>query len=306
MFERFTTNARRIVVRAQAQAKRLRHDTIDTDHVLMGLALEVQSTGGRCLAGHGLGVEAMERVSVALRPSGDAEPKGHVPFTGGAKKALENSLREALDLKRNYIGTEHLLLGLLHDRGCTAVRILAALGADPDALRRTALDASETNTPSRDGENVLVHLGDTVRAAVGLARSEAVAHRHAEIGTEHLLLGLLHTGQDRDDAVRLLLEHGVTLPLVLRRVDELVGRGRAEAPAEGRGLPFTPHAGYAMTLSQRERLTRAQHEVTAAHVLTGILRVPESTGARILAETGLDADTARQRLFGAAPEPTGP
>jgi ATP-dependent Clp protease ATP-binding subunit ClpA len=118
MFERFTEGARQGVVMAQEEARRLKHDRIGRGHLLLGIMREEDGVGSRVLLSLGLTIEQVRAVFVALvpvGPRGDEEMRGQIPFTPGAKRALEFSLREALAMGHGYIGTEHTLLGLLQE-----------------------------------------------------------------------------------------------------------------------------------------------------------------------------------------------
>ena len=113
MFERFTDRARRVVVLSQEEARRLKHNYIGTEHILLGLLAEGEGLACRALTGLGMSLEAARQEVAELVPPGSAELTSHIPFTPRAKKTLELSLREALQLQHDYIGTEHLLLGIL-------------------------------------------------------------------------------------------------------------------------------------------------------------------------------------------------
>ncbi|WP_285780655.1 Clp protease N-terminal domain-containing protein, partial [Microtetraspora sp. NBRC 13810] len=115
MFERFTDRARRVVVLAQEEARLLGHDRIGTEHFLLGLVGEGEGVAAQAVLGPGVDLAAVRREVEELTGRGRAAPSGHVPFTPRAKKVLELSLREALQLGHNYIGTEHILLGLIRE-----------------------------------------------------------------------------------------------------------------------------------------------------------------------------------------------
>ncbi len=126
MFERFTDRARRSVVLAQEEARLLNHDYIGTEHLLLGLIHENEGIAAKALTARGLNLDDA-RIAVEHRVGvGTAAPKGHIPFTPRAKKVLELSLRQALQLGHNYIGTEHVLLGLLREAEGVAAQILMA------------------------------------------------------------------------------------------------------------------------------------------------------------------------------------
>jgi ATP-dependent Clp protease ATP-binding subunit ClpC len=128
VFERFSDSARRVVVLAQNEAHELGHDYIGTEHLLLGLLHDEDGAACRVLRRLQITPDAVrEKIGAHVRPGG-ATMQGHVPFSRPAKKALEMSLREALQLGHNYIGSGHLLLGLIREEGGTGARVLAELG----------------------------------------------------------------------------------------------------------------------------------------------------------------------------------
>jgi ATP-dependent Clp protease ATP-binding subunit ClpA len=140
MFERFTGRARHVVVLSQEEARLLNHNYIGTEHILLGLLGEPESVGGQVLAGFGFTIEGAREEVAAMVGRGKKAPAGHIPFTPRAKKTLELSLREALALKHKYIGTEHVLLGLIREGEGVAVQIMRE-HADPAEIRTAVLEA---------------------------------------------------------------------------------------------------------------------------------------------------------------------
>jgi Clp amino terminal domain, pathogenicity island component len=151
MFERFTDRARRVVVLAQEEARLLNHDYIGTEHILLGLAHEGQGIAARALESLGISLEAVRAEVETTVGRGKRPPGGHIPFTPRAKKVLELSLREALDLGHNYIGTEHVLLGLIREGQGVAAQVLVKLGADLDRARQQVVKqlASDVGGPDQ-------------------------------------------------------------------------------------------------------------------------------------------------------------
>ena len=143
MFERFTDRARRVAVLAQEEARMLRHDYIGTEHILLGLIREGEGVAARALESLGISLEAVRQQVEGITGQGQQAPSGHIPFTPRAKKVLELSLREALQLGHNYIGTEHILLGLIGEDegegGGVAAQVLVKLGADPGRVRQQVI-----------------------------------------------------------------------------------------------------------------------------------------------------------------------
>ena len=139
MFERFTDRARRVVVLAQEEARMLRHNYIGTEHVLLGLIHEGEGVAALTLESLGISLEAVRQQVEQIIGEGQAAPTGHIPFTPRAKKVLELSLRESLQLDANYIGTEHILLGLIREGEGVAAQVLQKLGADLHRVRQTVI-----------------------------------------------------------------------------------------------------------------------------------------------------------------------
>lgn len=139
MFERFTDRARRVVVLAQENARLLGHDYLGTEHVLIGLAQEGEGVAAQVLAQLGFKVDDLKALVLAEVPAG-APPVGHIPFTPECKKAIELSLREALQLGHNYIGTEHVLLGLLREGEGLAARLIIEHGIGLNDVRRAVIN----------------------------------------------------------------------------------------------------------------------------------------------------------------------
>jgi len=135
MFERFTDRARRVVVLAQEEARLLNHDHIGTEHILLGLIHEGEGVAYLALTELGISLDAVRAQVEAEIGQGSEAPGGHIPFTPRAKKVLELSLREALQLGHNYIGTEHILLGLIREGEGVAAQVLVGLGAGLDRVR---------------------------------------------------------------------------------------------------------------------------------------------------------------------------
>src|SRR5262250_1900156 len=139
MFERFTDRARRVVVLAQEEARMLNHNYIGTEHILLGLIHEGEGVAAKALESLGISLEAVRAQVEEIIGHGGQAPSGHIPFTPRAKKVLELSLREALQLGHNYIGTEHILLGLIREGEGVAAQVLQKLGADLSRVRQQVI-----------------------------------------------------------------------------------------------------------------------------------------------------------------------
>jgi ATP-dependent Clp protease ATP-binding subunit ClpC len=139
MFERFTDRARRVVVLAQEEAVGLQHNYIGTEHLLLGLIREREGVAAKALEALGISLEAVRSEVEEIIGQGQSAPTGQIPFTPRAKKVLELSLREALQLSHSYIGTEHILLGLIREGEGVAAQVLVKLGADLPRVRQQVI-----------------------------------------------------------------------------------------------------------------------------------------------------------------------
>ena len=155
MFERLTDRARSVVVLAMEEARMLNHDYIGTEHILLGLIREGEGVAAKALESLGISLEAVRRQVEDIIGQGQAAPTGHIPFTSRAKKVLELSLREALQLGHNYIGTEHILLGLVREGEGVAAQVLQKLGADLDRVRQQVIQLLSGYTGGKESVPLL-------------------------------------------------------------------------------------------------------------------------------------------------------
>jgi ATP-dependent Clp protease ATP-binding subunit ClpC len=153
MFERFTDRARRVVVLAQEEARLLNHGYIGTEHLLLGLIHEGDGVAARALESLGISLTTVRQQVEAIIGRGQQAPPGHIPFTARAKKVLELSLREAGQLGHDYIGTEHILLGLVREGEGVAAQVLVRLGADLNRVRQQVIQ--------------LLHGGQAAKGTIG-------------------------------------------------------------------------------------------------------------------------------------------
>ena len=151
MFERFTDRARRVVVLAQEEARLLNHNYIGTEHILLGLIHEGEGVAAKALESLGISLEAVRAQVEEIIGHGGSAPSGHIPFTPRAKKVLELSLREALQLGHNYIGTEHILLGLIREGEGVAAQVLVKLGADLSRVRQQVIQLLSGYAGQKEG-----------------------------------------------------------------------------------------------------------------------------------------------------------
>ena len=161
MFERFTDRARRVIVLAQEEARALQHNYIGTEHLLLGLIREGEGVAAKALASKGVELDATRKQVEEMIGKGNAAPNGHIPFTPHAKQVLEFSLREALQLGHSYIGTEHILLGLIREGEVVGTQVLIKMDVDLGELRSATIDMIRGNsgTGTGDGKGDLANAG---------------------------------------------------------------------------------------------------------------------------------------------------
>ena len=207
VFERFTDRARGVVVLAQEEARLLNHNYIGTEHLLLGLIHEGEGIAATALQRLGLSLDMVRSRVEEIIGHGGSSPSGHIPFTPRAKKVLELSLREALQLGHNYIGTEHLLLGLIREGEGVAAQVLAQLGLDLALVRQEVIQLLSGYAPPVAGLPRTVPPADTPAGA----RAKDEARRLAgdrPVGTHHVVTAIL--GDDESLGAKALAALGVT------------------------------------------------------------------------------------------------
>ena len=150
MFEGFTDRARRVVVLAEEEARMLNHNHVGTEHILLGLIHEGEGVAAKALESLGISLDAVREQVQEIIGQGQQAPSEHIPFTPRAKKAMELSLSEALQLRHNYIGTEHILLGLIREGEGVAVQVLVKLGADLNRVRQQVIQLLSRYQPGQE------------------------------------------------------------------------------------------------------------------------------------------------------------
>jgi ATP-dependent Clp protease ATP-binding subunit ClpA len=249
MFERFTNNARHAVVLAQEEARRQQHNYIGTEHILLGLLGVPDGLASRVLKGVGMSLEAARDEVTAIVGTGAAAPSGHIPFTPRAKRTLELALREALQLHHNYIGTEHILLGLIKEGEGVAAQVLKQ-HADLTAIRAAVLDllpvaAAEAiharrwlrrtaaADPGEAGAQAEQTVMNTTPAADTTLSEAARLAGPRPVGSHHLLLAAL---ADPDTAAaRALAALGVDLDQAKETLRSADVTGTSDEPPEEAG-----------------------------------------------------------------------
>ena len=222
LFDKYTDRAKRVLMFAQEESRRFNHNYIGTEHLLLGLVRVDKGPAAKALNGMGVDLAKVRSAVEFIVGRGERAEVGDISLTPHARKVIELAAEEARRLGHNYIGTEHLLLGLVAEGEGMATGILESLGAHPSALRsglefvvRRRKRADETRLGFTPGAN----------KALGLAAEEARRLGHSEIGTGHLLLGLVREGEGL--GANILQSLGANLQRVRQQVRQAVSQGEA-------------------------------------------------------------------------------
>ena len=300
MFERFTDRARRVVVLAQEEAKLLKHNYIGTEHILLGLIHEGEGVAAKALEGMGISLEQVREQVTEIIGEGQQAPSGHIPFTPRAKKVLELSLREALQLGHSYIGTEHILLGLIREGEGVAAQVLVKLGADLARVRQEVIKllsgyqgkepastgAREEGTPS--GSLVLDQFGTNLTAAAREGKLDPVVGREMQMQRVMQVL----SRRTKNNPV-LIGEPGVGKTSVVEGLAQSIVNGEVPEPLEGKQL-YTLDLGSLVAGSRyrgdfEERLKKVLKEIrTRGDIILFIDEIHTLVGAGA-AEGAIDA-----------------
>ncbi|GAB3869515.1 ATP-dependent Clp protease ATP-binding subunit [Kibdelosporangium lantanae] len=300
MFERFTDRARRVVVLAQEEARMLNHNYIGTEHILLGLIHEGEGVAAKALESLGIALEGVRQQVEEIIGQGQHAPSGHIPFTPRAKKVLELSLREALQLGHNYIGTEHILLGLIREGEGVAAQVLVKLGADLNRVRQQVLqllsgyqNKPETEPGSR-GEGtpssslVLDQFGRNLTASAREGKLDPVIGRSKEI--ERVMQVL--SRRTKNNPV-LIGEPGVGKTAVVEGLAQMVVKGEVPETLKDKQL-YTLDLGSLVAGSRyrgdfEERLKKVLKEIrTRGDIILFIDEIHTLVGAGA-AEGAIDA-----------------
>lgn len=225
MFERFTDRARQTVVLAQEEARRLNHNYIGTEHLLLGLLRESDGIAAQALRRLGIALPDIRADVIDIIGEGSESPPGHIPFTPRSKKVLELSLREALQMGHNYIGTEHILLGLLREGEGVAAQVLIGRGAALDRVRATVI----TEVSRFGHERHRLPPRRTPGAEEAIANAQRLA-AGTPLGSHHLLEALARSEDTL--ASRVLASLGVDADTLAATIDDIGTEGTSDATPE--------------------------------------------------------------------------
>ena len=311
----FSPRAVQTLVLAREEATRLNHNFVGTEHILLGLIKFGQGVAVNVLQRMGLDLQTVRtEVEKQVGAGPDQKIIGNIPYTPRVKKVLALAAREAKSLNHTYVGTEHLLLGLLREGDGVAPRVLKNLGVEIEVTRKGILEELDPNFTPRSGgipkiettvdipsESISQFRRDletagnfTPRAqqALANARREADRLNHNFVSAEHLLLGLLKLGSGV--VVNVLLQHGVSLESARQKVEELAGKG-SEPKVEG-NIPYTPQLKKALAASAREAKALNHTYVGTEHLLLGLLQDEESLATQAIKQLGAELEVIRSEI----------
>lgn len=308
MFEKFTDKARRVVVLAQEEAKLLNHNYIGTEHILLGLIHEGEGVAAKALESLGINLDSVREQVQEIIGQGQQAPTGHIPFTPRAKKVLELSLREALQLGHSYIGTEHLLLGLIREGEGVAAQVLTKLGADTNRVRqqviqllsgfqgKEAVAVGGDTAEKQKGSQILDQFGRNLTQAAADGKLDPVIGREREI--ERVMQILSRRGKNNPI---LIGEPGVGKTAVVEGLAQAIINGNVPETLKGKQL-YTLDMGSLIAGSRyrgdfEERLKKVTKEIrTRGDIITFIDEIHTLVGAGA-AEGAIDAASILKPLL---------
>jgi ATP-dependent Clp protease ATP-binding subunit ClpA len=311
-FDRFTERSRKVLSLAQEEAQRFQHNYIGTEHLLLGLIREGEGIAARVLQGLGADLNKMRSATEYIIGRGDRIVLGEIGLTPRAKKVIELAVDEARRLNHHYIGTEHILLGLIREGQGIAAGVLRSQNIDLEQVRKATINVLQqqhnesspsmppaeatldpspvTPTPSASSSNGpdFSKFTERARKVLSLSQAEAQRFQHNYIGTEHLLLGLVREGEGV--AAKVLAELGVELDRVRGAVEFIIGRGDRIVPGQ---IGLTPRAKKVMELAIDEARRLNHHYVGTEHILLGLVREGEGIAAGVLESLGVNLEKVR-------------
>jgi ATP-dependent Clp protease ATP-binding subunit ClpA len=296
-FDKFTERARQVLSLAQEEAQRFNHNYIGTEHLLLGLVREGDSTAAKVLSNLGVELNKVRGAVEFIIGRGDRIVLGEIGLTPRSKKVIELAVDEARRLNHRYIGTEHLLLGLVREGEGVAAGVLGSLGVTLEKARAQTLKVlvqdgggSRAASPTAEARDQDRYDGFTegARKAMSLAHEEANRLRHNYIGTEHLLLGLIHQGDGV--AANVLRSVGIELENARRAVESIIGVGDRVVLGD---VGLTPRSKKVIELAADEARLLNHHDIGTEHLLLGIVREGEGIACGVLESLGVTLEKVR-------------
>jgi ATP-dependent Clp protease ATP-binding subunit ClpA len=297
-----TERAQKVLQLAQVEAQRFGHNYIGTEHLLLGLLSEREGVAARVLGDMGIKLNTLRSFVEIMVGCGDRAVSGVVDLTPRAKRVIELGVDEARRFNHQYVGTEHLLLGLVREGNGIAAGVLESIGVSLDKVRwqvgqvlsrSAAYSGLEVGAKQTISELVKIsqQLDDGARRAFQLGLQNAAFHHDSYLGTEHLLLGLI--GEGEGIAAQVLAALGVTREEVDEQLQSLPGEGDRK---QAGGLRLTTRGKRAMELAVQEALSQDRFLAGTEHLLLGLVAEGEGVAVRILDKLGASPEAVRAAI----------
>jgi ATP-dependent Clp protease ATP-binding subunit ClpA len=318
-FDKFTERARKVLSLAQEEAQRFQHNYIGTEHLLLGLVREGEGVAAKVLTNLGVQLSTVRNAVEFIIGRGDRIVLGEIGLTPRAKKVIELAVDEARRLNHHYIGTEHLLLGLVREGEGIAAGVLESLGVNLEKVRGQTImvlsqisdkgagepdvslsprsageeDASSPDVitpvqPSSGQSGNSARFDTLARNVLRLAQEEAQRFQHNYIGTEHLLLGLLR--ETEGGAAKVLNHLGIEIEKARGAVEYIIGHGDRIILGE---IGLTPRAKRVIELAVDEARRLNQQTIVTEHLLLGIIRQGDGIAVGVLESLGVNLEKVR-------------
>jgi len=307
-YDKFTLRARRCITYAEEEARGFQHNYIGTEHLLLALLREEKGIAAHALAQLGARLPAARMAVEFMMGRGDSPVTDSINLTPRAQNIIGHAREEASRLQRDYIGTEHLLLGLAREGGGMAAGVLESMGVHPERILKLMLRISGIATPNVSGMSTarpssysyspsfsrdrFDRFTERARRVLSLSQEEARSFQHNYIGTEHLLLGLVLEGGGV--AARVLGNLGVELDKVRSALEQFIGRGDRIVLGE---IGLTPRAKKVIELAVDEARRLNHHYIGTEHLLLGLVREGEGIAAGVLASLGVNLEKVRTQTI---------
>jgi ATP-dependent Clp protease ATP-binding subunit ClpA len=327
MFDRFTDRAKKVMNLARQESQRLNHGYLGTEHVLLGLVQEGSGVAANVLKNMGIDLTKIRmEVEKIVKTGPSMVTMGQLPFTPRGKKVLELSMEEAGNLGHNYIGTEHLLLGLIKENEGIAAQVLLNLGIKLQDVRDEVLKFLGAETGEDDDDEISVdeptgggagrwrsripdntgpkselkdylkvfdRFTDRAKKVMNLARQKAQRFNHEYLGTEHVLLGLVQEGSGV--AANVLKNMGNDLTKIRMEVEKIMKTGPSMVTMGQ--LPFTPRTKKVLELSMEEAGNLDHNDIGTEHLLLGLIKENEGIAAQVLLNLGIKLQDVRDEVL---------
>ncbi len=309
----FTPRAQQVLALAKKESDRFNHNYLGTEHLLLGLIKLDRGVAVNVLQGIGIDLQALsEAVEKQIGTGPNEKMTGNAPYTPRVKKVLDMARREAKDLNHTYIGTEHLLLGLLREGGGVGAKVLRDFDVNLEQLRAAVLKELDPNyVPSKDPQTIR---NESIKKffepkqgeqftplaihALSFASQEAKQLNLNYLGTEHLLFGLIKLGNDFALIMNILKSHGMNLENVRVEVEKAARDSSPDDKIQTSGrIPYTPRMKNIILLSKHAAKALNHTYVGTEHLLLGLLREKEGPAAQIFKTFNVDMEQLRTSIL---------